>query len=409
MKMLLFDGGAESRFRIWQGCVAPLICGFLLSLSQGSALAQTAVELDTSDFKGIELDLDQSPLMPIFTEDADVFYRATFAGDSENRVGAALSEHSLQGLNADGIFAAEYRVRVDRKAQDPAGSRNVAVNFYEADGVIGAADISNPAVRDPQRTYPEFSYNSASGTGVDVSLSVGAELRETINRGASHIGATVQSTFPQGTSQILSSAPPIIEVTEYYEDPFDALPLFSGSTGLVYRGHANETVTQGESVVVGDDIARFRVFLRGDNSIDVLIDETGMPGNFYAVTVESDDGSLLQIGDSFQARRSPFQPPGFAGFDFSAKGRGLNELMAEFTVNDIAYDGLGGVERLDISFSQNAYISANDTTPFGTPKAFGRLRINATAVPEPATFAGLAVILVTASIPRRRRKRTSPI
>lgn len=375
---------------------------FTMLLNASSVVAQVTVEIPTSDFKGIDLDLDQNPLAPVFTNDADIFSRSTFAGDSENRVGAAISEHSLSGLNADGIFAADYRVQVDRKSQDPSGNREVAVGFYEANGVVDGSDISNPSVRNPDRIYPNFSYNSATQTGVDVNLDVSAELREAIHRGSSHIGATLQATFPQGTSSVSQANAPVIEITEYYNDPFDALPVFSGTTGLTYRGHADEFVTEGDSVVVAEEMATFQTFLRADESIDVLISETANPGNFYAISLASDDGDLLQPGDSFSAVREAFRPNGVAGFDFSARGRGLNELQAMFTINDIAYDG-NSIERLDVSFWQNAYQSSNDSTPFGTSKAFGQLRINAVAVPEPGAM-GLLFCFSTALAFRRRRR-----
>lgn len=363
---------------------------------------QTSERLTTSDFKGIDLDLDQNPLAPIFTNDARIFSRSTLAGDAENRVGAGISEHSLSGLNADGIFAAEYRVRVDRFAQDPSGTREVTVGFYQGNGVINAADLSNPSVREPNRIYPDFRYDSATQTGVNVNVPIASELREAIIQGSSHIGATIQATFPQGTSSISAASQPIIEITEYYADPFDALPVFSGSTGLVYAGHAGDFVTQGESNIVSGDDATFRTFVRGDNSIDVLINENEVGGDFYSVTLESDDGDLLQIGDQFMARRSPFQPAGMAGFDFSAQARGFNDLIAEFTILDIAYDG-GNLERLDVTFSQMAFADVNGgETPFGGSKAFGRLMINATAIPEPGAFLFLSLVGTALSIRRRR-------
>lgn len=380
---------------------------FLLLLCVGFPLsthAQTTEQLTTSDFKGIDIDFDQNPLTPIFSNDARIFSRSTLAGDSENRVGAGISEHSLSGLNPDGIFAAEYRVRVDRFAQDPVGSREVTVGFFQGNGVINASDLNNPSVRDPTRIYPDFRYDSATETGVDVNVPIAAELREAITQGATHIGATIQANFPQGSSIVSASSQPAIEITEYYADPFDALPVFSGSTGLVYTGHAGDFVTQGQSNVVSGDDARFRTFVRGDNSIDVLIDENGIGGDFFSVTLESDDGDLLQIGDQFMARRSPFQPAGMAGFDFSAQARGLNDLIAEFTILDIAYDA-GNLERLDVTFSQMAFANVNGgETPFGGSKAFGRLRFNVTAIPEPSALLFLGLAGTTLSVFRRRRR-----
>ncbi|OYP38379.1 PEP-CTERM sorting domain-containing protein [Rhodopirellula sp. MGV] len=373
-----------------------------LCATSSIAMAQS-VTLERTDFKGVDLDLDQDPLIPVFTTDANIFSRATFAGDSENRVGAALSEYSLDGLNADGIFAAEFRANVTGVAQDPPGTRGLNVLFYEADGVVDTNDLSNPSIRDPNRLYPSHSYESNTESGLSISMDVTNEVREAIYRGSGYVGASISAAYPQGTSTIFASDAPVFEVTEYYDDPFDALPVFSGSTGLVYRGHSGEFVTNGETEVVGDDIATFNTYVRNDHSIDVQIFEDSSPGDFYLLSLNSDDGELLQAGDSFEGTRT-FLSNG-ASLDFSAKGSGLSEAIFGFTIHDIAYDSQDDLERIDVSFWQGAYQQQTDELPFGGPKAFGRLRINITAVPEPSCIA--AIGMVSGGVLLRRRSRRS--
>ena len=358
----------------------------LVTLSMvGVSQADTVVTLQRADFAGITFNLSNPPATFQRRTEGDIF--------SKNPdIGAALTEYSLAGLNAEGIFAARFTGRVSTKLEDPAGNRQVSVNYYEGNGVINQADINSPPVRDPGRVYPSYSFDSTTPGFVDVNMDVTRELREAVRRGTTHIGAVVQSTLGQGTSTINSAAPPVMEITEYFANPLSAVPVIVGQTGLAFRGQADEFISQGTSQTLTPADWNFQVNRNFDNGISVVaLAKVGLTR--WDLNLAAPGDALLQIGNTFNATRFPFQMPTTGGFNFSGDSRGNNELVATFTINDVLYEPDGTVTRLDVQFSQRSLDTDVIGQPvFGKPSVFGQFKFNAVAVPEPGSLLSLGVI-----------------
>jgi hypothetical protein len=350
---------------------------FVLSLSVGvwlgcdcdSIFGQPAVELPLSDISAISYEFSDPVGTAQFSSQLNIF-------GTESSQSLVASEHSLAGINPDGVFSATISATVNRGTQDPAGVRIFRFGLREGDGVVNINDFSAASIDDPTETNLEYSYESSAETYVEMQAEVAGEVREAIrNLNWTHLGAGVFPANIQGTSFIDSVDPIKLTLDEYYENPFDAVPEFDGANGLAFRGQRGDFVSRGETRVLLPDeyTISARTYTTGNFAPAIEIRVDAIEGfDDWRVTLRGPDDTRVEVGD-YTATRFPFEEPGVAGFDFGGGGRGNNELEAYFTVHDVEYDAAGEVERLDVSFGQ---LGISTRTPFGDPMAFGRLRFN---------------------------------
>jgi hypothetical protein len=107
----------------------------------------------------------------------------------------------------------------------------------------------------------------------------------------------------------------------------------------------------------------------------------------------------------FIATRFPFQSYGYAGFDWSGQGRGLNTLTAWVDILEAEFDKDGNIESFAVDFTQfevqrgilNVSLEENRW-------AFGSFRFNSEypIVPEPSSFILSLASLFALLIPLKR-------
>ena len=102
----------------------------------------------------------------------------------------------------------------------------------------------------------------------------------------------------------------------------------------------------------------------------------------------------LTTGFFEDARRFPFQPFGQPGLSVNGDGRGSNTLTGQFEIFEIEFDTAGNPIALDAIFEQHS--EGRD------PALFGRIRINASPVPEPSGLGILLLCLVFSNVRYRR-------
>ena len=364
-----------------------LVLSFFVTANVSNCFAQSSSTLNISDIGGATANSFDVTGTAQLSESPDIF-------SDLPEFGSALTEYDLQGINADGIFAAQLRGTVNRKNNVSTGDRTLGVGLYEADGVIDASDLYSTPIQNATRDYPQFSYDSSTENSVLVEMDVTQELIASVRRSTSHIGMSVRAISGTGTSTINPESPIELELTEYYANPLDAAPEFQAETGLSFRGQAGEPITRGTTRTLLDDEYTFSVERNFDNGISVDIQKDT---ESWIVDMSAPGRVPLVSGDSFNATRWPFQETDSAGFDFGDDGRGLNSLTAFFEINELVYDIDGEVLSLDVSFMQRARGFFEERT------SVGRLKFNVTAVPEPSGFLWLAIFSVVAATTRNRK------
>ncbi len=402
--MVIFS---ERRNRCFPRAVFGSTSLFGLALWMFSAIAtepvraEFSVTLGPTDLKGLFLDLSANPTPGpndlTVTPDADIFRSATIYR-------AAYAEYAIAGLNPDGIFSARMVGSILASESLPTGNRWIASTFYQGDGVVQSSDAFAPPVRNPSRFYPDFVYDTATASSVVVNMDVTRELREIANQGGTHFGVRYEAANFQGASTVSPLSPIILEVTEYYANPMDAVPEIVGGTGMALRGQDDHFVTQGAARVMLPD--EWAVFTRRnmDNGIGVTLISLDNV-NRWDIDFAAPGDALLQIGDSFEASRFSFQSPSEGGLGFGGEGRGANQLAGSFTIHDVLYDLDGSVLRLDAEFIHRDL----DGNTFGNPVAFGRVQFNAIAVPEPTSLALLVASAGAWAAMRRRRPQRNTL
>lgn len=100
-------------------------------------------------------------------------------------------------------------------------------------------------------------------------------------------------------------------------------------------------------------------------------------------------GIPIRPGVYPEARRSSFEPPGFAGLDISFQSRGSNQVFGSFTINEVTFTpDLSQILTFDAEFLQRSESPS-------APALRGRFQFNTqtTSVPEPLTMLGAATAL----------------
>ena len=214
-----------------------------------------------------------------------------------------------------------------------------------------------------------------------------------------HLGNSIQPFNRQGGSVIGPGGIQTIEVTEYYDDPFDALPGATGTTIFAYRGHEFEPLSDGGSGAYNEDNAIFQVLNSPTNTFSLLVDPDDPTATFSIIDLPATSVPYA-IGDvvTFDDRLSN----GFGVAPITLEASFI-ESFGTIEILDITYDQ-GDVTRLDALFIQTPYDDLNTgTTFFGESKLFARLQFNVVAIPKPASAGVLALVSGVFAMRRRRR------
>lgn len=356
-----------------------------------------------ADLGGVVSPLDSMgdiiPGMSTVSSTADIELQRTVVGDPVDQRRSGVAHYDISGLNRDGVFSARLSGNIQNAA---ASSSGIRVEYIAGNGSVQASDADAPIVTrttSTNRTF--FSPTNAATTPYD--FDVTSALREASLLGGSSLGVRYEAENLLGASIVTAMDPGTLVVDEYYADPFSSLQPIIGSTGFSFRGHTGEFVSQGQSELITESDYVLTTMLENNNSIRIDWTGTGALPSWH-IDFAAPDAALLQAGDSFAATREGFQAPGVAGFAFSGDGRGNNTLAAEFTIHDIAYSG-NEVSRLDASFTQWT-VNNGGVSPVGQPKVFGRVLINATAVPEPSSVVAM-ILIATCFVVRRQKQKTT--
>ena len=336
-----------------------------------------------------------------FNQDQSVERVPVSPGSNFDRGNGIANQFSIGNLNPDGIFAATYTTTLVPGAGGAINeTRQIFSSFYQENGSFDQQSRTAPGINRPVTGFePTPSYNPSVDGGLTFSLPVAAELREAAARGASHLGNLIQPFNRQGESVIGPDGIANIEVTEYYEDPFDAVPDVAGTTTFAYRGHEFEPLSDGGSAAYNENNARFQVLNSPTNAFSLLIDPDDPTAGFSTVDLPLSPapyaiGDVITFDDRFSS--------GFGVAPISLEASFI-ESFGTIEILDIAYDQ-GDVTRLDALFIQTPYDDLNaGTTFFGESKLFARLQFNVVAIPEPASAGVLSLAAGLVAMRRRRR------
>ena len=171
---------------------------------------------------------------------------------------------------------------------------------------------------------------------------------------------------------------------------FDTDLATSESTSFYYYSEQGDFIGQGQEVFLTPMDGNFNINNNFDNGISVIT-----PGllTSYNTSFAAPFQQLLEVGFLYEdATRFPFQEDFEPGLSVSGDGRGCNTLTGQFQVIELEYDGSGNPIAFDAVFEQHC--------EGATPALFGRIRFNASAVPEPSSSICVLGLFVLA---RRRR------
>jgi VCBS repeat-containing protein len=143
-----------------------------------------------------------------------------------------------------------------------------------------------------------------------------------------------------------------VAVDDQYSVPEDGTLVVS--VGAVSRLHMisdpGDFIGQGLTWHFSPASAVFSAGMNFDNGVSLVVDPPGVVEQWFLDFAAPSDLKLTP-GEYLDAMRWPFQDPDEPGLDVSGYGRGLNQLLGEFTVYDVAY-GTSGVQRFAASFVQ---------------------------------------------------------
>lgn len=346
---------------------------------------------------------DIVPAMSTVSPNAEIEFQRVIAGDPVDERKSGVAHYDISNLNRDGVFSARLTGDV-RNAQPGSVTSGVRLEYIQGNGTVRASDADAPRltrVASGDRTF----YSPATAVTASYDFDVTAQVREAALLGGTSLGVRYEAESFSGSSIVTALDAGTLVIDEYYVDPFMSLQPVIGETGFSFRGHAGESVSQGQSMLLTEPGFTVTATLENDNTVRVHWESTTSTTNWTTEFAAPDD-ALLQIGDSFDATRSGFQAAGVAGFDFSGDGRGNNNLEANFTIHDIAYSG-NTVTRLDASFSQWT-VNGSGVSPVGQPKVFGRVLLNISAVPEPSAWVAIST-MATCCLVRRSKRARKPV
>ena len=178
---------------------------------------------------------------------------------------------------------------------------------------------------------------------------------------------------------------------------FDIALSGSETTSLYFFSEPGDFIGQGEELFLSGSNSNLSLQDNFDNGVSVTISGPGdfFTSDFFSASFAAPFNNLLTPGLFPNATRFPFQSASEPGLSFSGNGRGSNQLTGQFEILEIDYDALGEPIVLDAIFEQHSEGSA--------PGLFGRIRVNATAVPEPSSLVLCTGGFVLMQLRRRRK------
>ena len=175
---------------------------------------------------------------------------------------------------------------------------------------------------------------------------------------------------------------------------FDTVLAGSETTSLYFYSEPGDFIGQGQEVFLTPLDGVFSIFGNFDNGVGVRT--PGLSSGFGADFTAPFDATLT-TGLFANATRFPFQAASVPGLNFSGDGRGSNTLTGQFEILEIGFDAVGSPTTIDAIFEQHS--------EGGDPALFGRIRVNASPVPEPSGLVGFTCLALL----QMRRRRTMSV
>jgi hypothetical protein len=163
--------------------------------------------------------------------------------------------------------------------------------------------------------------------------------------------------------------------------------MASDSGDYIGGGTARDwwTSTGGGSIAVSGNASGISVSVSG-----------GPSGSSFTFSLAPPAGETFADGDYENAQRTSFRSAGHPGIDIYGEGRGCNETTGRFVVRDVAFDGTGTLQRLDLSYEQHC--------EGGVSALFGQISLN-----EPAADPNVLVLPANITFPSTYPGTTSTV
>ena len=172
---------------------------------------------------------------------------------------------------------------------------------------------------------------------------------------------------------------------------FDTALASSETTSLYYYSEPGDFIGQGQEAFFTPANGTIFINSNFDNGVSIFTPGfTTSLGLDFAAPLNAQ----LTTGLFENATRFPFQAASVPGLNVSGDGRGSNMLTGQFEILEIDFDAAGSPIVFDAIFEQHS--------EGADPALFGRIRVNASAVPEPS---GIAVSMLCLILPCVRRRR----
>ena len=173
---------------------------------------------------------------------------------------------------------------------------------------------------------------------------------------------------------------------------FDVALSGSEATSLYFYSEPGDSIGQGQELFLSGGNGSFSLSENFDNGPRVVIFGEG---NSFSAFFAAPFLDLLTPGLFQNATRFPFQALTDPGLAFSVNARGSSSLTGQFEILEIEHDASDIPIVLDVIFEQH---SENRV-----PGLFGRVRVDATTVPEPSSFVFCTSCFVLMQLRRRRK------